>query len=185
MQSLFRFHYNIFWSKNKIFPCWSGNCNFCLDPSVGFKLLLLLSVYIAFVMLFFCDLCPLLCALFCFGSQSLISSLRLCCVTHYYPITTFYFSDAYNWFIFLLSDIKLISSQSVLFAFKISSFLLSNGYSLPNLCLVFWLSMIPFSYYPCYGHTINSFCVLSPTQKKWDSFWGDFHDAPGHLCLSS
>lgn len=67
---------------------------------------------------------------------------------------------------FLLSDIKLISSQSLLFAFKISSFLLSNGYSLPNLCLVFWLSMIPFSYYPCYGHTINSICVLSPTQKK-------------------
>lgn len=117
-------------------------------------------------MLFFCDLCPLLCALFCFGSQSLISSLKLCCVTHYYPITTFYFSDAYNWFIFLLSDIKLISSQSLLFAFKISSFLLSNGYSLPNLGLVFWLSMIPFSYYPCYGHTINSICVLSPTQKK-------------------
>lgn len=137
MQSLFRFHYNIFWSKNKIFPCWPGNCNFCLDPSVGFKLLLLLSVYIAFVMYFFViyALCSVL--YYCFGSQSLISSLRLCCVTHNYPITTFYFSDAYNWFIFLLSDIKLISSQSVLFAFKISSFLLSNGYSLPNLCLVF------------------------------------------------
>lgn len=126
----------------------------------------------------------------------------LCFILFWLPIPNFFlkvvlcYTLLSNHYFLLFRCLQLV----YFFCYRISSWFLASHYFL---LLRFLVSCYPmailyliyasfFGYLWSLFHIIHvmgiqliAFVFFHQLKKKWDSFWGDFHDAPGHLCLSS